>query len=123
MMIDWTWITTTPAAVLMVGLSALGIYIALMLFTRLAGLRNLSKISSFDFAITVAFGTILAFTMLVKDPLLLQSIAALGMLYLIQLTVSFPRQRSSVVSWVVDNKLFLIMAGPEILQGNLHKAR
>ncbi len=123
MIIDWTWITTTGTAVLMAGISALGIYIALVLFTRLAGLRSFSKISSFDFAITVAFGTMLASTMLVKDPPLLRAIATLGVLYLIQFAVSFLRQRSSVVSSMVDNKPLLLMAGPEILRDNLYKAR
>lgn len=57
-MIDWSWITTTGTAVLMVVLSALGIYLTLVLFTRLAGLRSFSKMSSFDFAITVGIGTV-----------------------------------------------------------------
>ena len=123
MLIDWTWITTTATAALMATLSALGIYVALVLFTRLAGLRSFSKMSSFDFAITVAFGTMLASTMLVKDPPLLRAILALGVLYLIQFVVSVLRQRSPVVSWAVDNKPLLLMAGPEILQDNLRKAR
>ena len=123
MSFDWSWISTTGTAILMSALSAVGIFIALIVFTRLAGLRSFSKLSTFDFAITVAFGTMLASTMLVKDPPLLRAVATLGVLYLIQYVVSKLRERTSVVSSVVDNKPLLLMAGPEILHDNLRKAR
>ena len=122
-MIDWTWITTTATASLMVVLTALGIYLALILFTRLAGLRSFSKMSSFDFAITVAFGSLLASTVLAKNPPLLRSIVALGTLYLIQYVASLLRSRSSVMANAIDNSPLLLMAGPEVLHENLSKAR
>ena len=123
MLFDLDWIVTTGPAILMSALSALGIFVALIVFTRLAGLRSFSKLSTFDFAITVAFGTMLASTMLVEDPPLLRAIATLGVLYLIQYAVSKLRERSSVVSSMMDNKPLLLMAGPEILHDNLRKAR
>ena len=123
MIFDLDWIVTTGPAILMSALSALGIFVALIVFTRLAGLRSFSKLSTFDFAITVAFGTMLASTMLVEDPPLLRAIATLGVLYLIQYVVSKMRERLSFVSSMVDNKPLLLMAGPEILHDNLRKAR
>ena len=122
-MIDWTWISTTATASLMVVLTALGIYLALILFTRLAGLRSFSKMSSFDFAVTVAFGSLLASTVLAKDPPLLRSIVALGTLYLIQYGTSQFRYRSSFVARLTDNAPILLMAGPEVLHDNLAKVR
>ena len=122
-MIDWTWITTTATASLMVVLTALGIYLALILFTRLAGLRSFSKMSSFDFAVTVAFGSLLASTVLTKDPPLLRSVVALGTLYLIQYLTSQFRYRSTLIAQLTDNAPVLLMAGPEILYDNLAKVR
>ena len=111
----------TGTTMAMVVLSALGIYIALIVFTRLAGLRSFSKLSSFDFAITVAIGTILASTILMRNPPLLQGIIGLGMLYGIKLMVSILRRRYASISALVDNTPVLLMAGEEVLHENMRK--
>jgi uncharacterized membrane protein YcaP (DUF421 family) len=51
--------------------TALGFYLVLMLFARLMGLRSFSNLSSYDFAMTVAIGSILASTILSDSPSLL----------------------------------------------------
>lgn len=118
-----SWIESTLTASLMVVLSTLGIYAALILFTRIAGLRSFSKISSFDFAITVAIGSIVASTILSKNPPLLQAIIALGMLYLVQITVASLRGSSKMMNFLVDNEPLLLMEGEHILEKNLKKAK
>ncbi len=118
-----SWIETTLTASLMVVLSTLGIYAALVLFTRIAGLRSFSKISSFDFAITIAIGSVIASTIMSKNPPLLQAIVALGVLYLVQMTVARLRGSSTSMSALVDNEPLLLMDGTEILEENLKKAK
>lgn len=44
----------------LVVLSSLAILIAVVAFVRIIGLRSFSKMSSFDFAVTVAMGSLLA---------------------------------------------------------------
>ena len=122
-MIDWSWIGTTGSAAVMVVISALGIYAALILFTRLVGLRSFSKMSSFDFAVTVAFGSMIASTVLAKDPPLLQAVVGLASLYLIQYVVARVRGHSTIVSRLVDNQPVLVMAGSEVLHENLKKVQ
>jgi uncharacterized membrane protein YcaP (DUF421 family) len=122
-MIDWNWITTTGTALLMVVLSALGIYVALLALTRLTGLRSFSKMSSFDFAITVAFGSIVASTILAPSPALLTGVAGLAVLYAIQYAVSKSRRLTSTVERLVDNEPLLVMAGAEVLTNHLDRAR
>jgi uncharacterized membrane protein YcaP (DUF421 family) len=107
----------------MVVLKAVGVYIALVAFTRLAGLRSFSKMSSYDFAITVSFGSILASTVLAGEPPLLQSIVALAALFTIQYITSMLRTRSGTVASAVDNGPVLIMAGSDILHDNLRAVR
>lgn len=119
---DFSWITTSFSSALMVIISTIGIYVALILFTRLAGVRSFSKMSSFDFAVTVAIGSLVASTVLAKDPPLLQAIVALGVLFLIQIGVASLRSRS-FVRGLVDNKAILLMDGTEIIQENMKKAR
>lgn len=123
MAFDETWIVTTATSVLMVVLSALGIYAVLLLLTRLAGLRSFSKMSSFDFAITVATGSLIATVLLSENPPLMQGIAGLAVLFLIQFVVAALRNRSRAVQRIVDNEALLLMAGDEVIHENLKKAR
>lgn len=122
-MIDWQWFTATGSEILMVFLSGVGIFLALLLFTRMAGLRSYSKMSSFDFSITVAFGSILATTVLAKDPSLLVGAAALASLYLIQFLVSKLRRSTSFLSKLIDNQPILIMAREQVLKAHLDATR
>lgn len=122
-MIDLSWITTTGTSLLMVLLSAVGIYATLLLLTRLTGLRSFSKMSSFDFAITVAFGSVVASTLLTKNPPLLTGVFGLAALYGIQYVVSNTRRLSAAVEQIVDNEPLLIMAGDKVLSNHLDEAR
>ncbi|MEL7834202.1 DUF421 domain-containing protein [Fodinibius sp. Rm-B-1B1-1] len=119
---DLSWILTTRDALLMVVISTVGIYIALIVFTRLGGLRSFSKMSSFDFAITVAIGSIVATSLLSSDPPLLQAVTALGVLYVVQMTVARLRVKNIGIGKMVDNKPILLMDKSKILDGNLDKA-
>jgi len=122
-MMDWSWIAAPLPESAMVIAKAVGIYIALVVLTRMAGLRSFSKMSSFDFAITVAFGSVLASTILTKSPPLGQSIVALAALFAIQYAVSFLRARVDGVTRTVDNAPLLVMAGSDILHDNLRAAQ
>lgn len=108
---------------LFVVITALCIYITLIIFTRLAGLRSFSKMSSFDFAITVGIGTVLASTLLNEKPPLVQGITALAALYGIQLAVSYARRNSRVVSRIVDNEPLIVMAKGKIIENHLDTVR
>lgn len=122
-MIDWTWITTTASDALMIVLTGVGIYLTLLLFTRLAGLRSFAKMSSFDFAITVAFGSIVASTVVTPSPSLLAGAVALGTMYAIQYTVSKTRRLTRAVEHAVDNEPMLVMAHDRVLTDQLDRAR
>lgn len=119
---DLSWILTTWDALLMVVISTVGIYIALIFFTRFGGLRSFSKMSSFDFAVTVAIGSVVATTLLSSDPPLLQAIVALGILYVVQIAVARLRIKNTAIGKMVDNKPILLMDGPSVLNKNLDKA-
>jgi len=115
---DFSWINTSWMAAWMVIVSTGGIYLALIIFTRIAGLRSFSKMSSFDFAITVSFGSVIAGVILTQDPPLLQAIVGLGALYAFQVIVARLRGSSPVMSKLVNNEPLLLMRGTEILEDN-----
>lgn len=120
---DYTWINTSWLSVWMVVLTTIGIYVALITFTRIAGLRSFSKMSSFDFAMTVAIGSIVASTILTKNPPLLQAIAALATVYILQMSIAKFRVISPIADSAIDNEPILLMKGTEILDKNLKKAK
>lgn len=103
-------------------LNAVGIYAAVILFTRIGGKRSFSKMSSFDFAMTVAIGSILASTILSSSVSLLQGIIGLAAVYVLQISAAFLR-RFKFFSNLIDNEPLLLMDGSTILQHNLKKAR
>lgn len=119
---DYSWIVTSFQSVLMVILSTLGIYVVLILFTRLSGVRTFSKMSSFDFAITVAIGSLIASTILTKSPPLFQAVVAMASLFAIQMVIAGFRENSFIRS-LVDNKPILLMRNTEMLEENMKKAR
>lgn len=118
----YEWLGASWGDLVMVVISTVAIYLAVIVYTRIAGLRSFSKMSSFDFAITVAFGSLMATIAVSPSATLSQGLIGLGVLYLLQTTIGALRRRSSFQQ-VVDNQPRLLMAGTEILEQNLHDAR
>ena len=121
-MIDWTWIRAAEDAPLMIVCSAVALYVLLILYTRLVGLRSFSKMSAFDFAITIAIGSILASVTLWQKPTLLEGAVALGVLFGLQFVVGNLRKRLPGVTRLIDNRPLLLMDGTEVLSDNLRRA-
>jgi uncharacterized membrane protein YcaP (DUF421 family) len=121
-MVDWTWIAAEGDAPLMIVLSAVALYGLLILYTRLVGLRSFSKMSGFDFAITIAIGSILASVTLWQKPTLWDGAVALGALFALQFVVGTLRKRVPGVTTLIDNAPLLLMDGPEVLSDNLRRA-
>ena len=116
------WFGASYTSLLAIFLTASGIYLAVILFTRLAGKRSFSKISSFDFAMTVAIGSLIAATTLSPSTSLLQGIAGVASIYLLQIGAAFLR-RFDFFQNLIDNTPLLLMDGKDILEENLRKAR
>ncbi|OKI17062.1 hypothetical protein A6A08_07310 [Nocardiopsis sp. TSRI0078] len=55
---------------LLILVSTVGIFATVLTYTRIAGLRSFSKMSSFDFAMTVAVGSLVATVAVAQVPLL-----------------------------------------------------
>ncbi len=116
------WFEASTTSLIAIVLTAMGIYFATIIFTRLAGKRSFSKMSSFDFAMTVAIGSIIATTVLSKSVSLAQGVMGMAAVYVLQISVAMLR-RFKFVQKLIDNKPLLLMDGEEILYKNLRKAR
>ncbi|MDO6440401.1 DUF421 domain-containing protein [Cyclobacterium sp. 1_MG-2023] len=113
---------TSWESVAVIFVTALGIYLSVILLTRISGKRSFSKMSSFDFAMTVAVGSIIATTILSSSVNLIDGIFGLVVVYLLQITIAIGR-RNKIIESLVDNTPLLLMDGPKILDQNLRKAR
>lgn len=90
--------------------------------TRVFGLRSFSKMSGFDFAVTVAIGSVLAATSMSPDTPFWHGALTLVMLFVIQAAVAQARSRLTGVVDVTDNAPLLIMRDGQILHDNLRGA-
>lgn len=116
------WFTSDWQSLLAIVITAIGIYLAVIIFTRLAGKRSFSKMSSFDFAMTVAVGSVIATTILSSSVSLWDGIVGLAAIYILQISIAILR-RFSIIKRAVDNSPLLLMDGKNILDKNLKKAR
>ncbi|MDP9022692.1 MAG: DUF421 domain-containing protein [Actinomycetota bacterium] len=105
----------------LVVVSALGVLLAVVVYTRVVGLRTFSKMSSFDFAVTVAIGSAMASVSLVGSSLL-AGVLAIGTFLGAQYVIAQLRSRWTFSS-MVDNAPVVLMAGQEFLHDNLRRAR
>ncbi|MGP5407996.1 DUF421 domain-containing protein [Psychrobacter celer] len=117
-----TWFSIDWQQLVGISLSAAGFYVGLMLFTRLMGLRSFSKLSSHDFAMTVAIGSILASTVLSDSPSLMQGLCAVAVLFVMQGLISMIRRKVKPLKSLIDNKAIILMAHGEYFADNLAEA-
>ena len=116
------WFNTSALRVTLIVVTTVGIYTAVILFTRLNGLRTFSKMSSYDFAITVAVGSVVASTVLSETPSLVEGSVALGALYLCQRAVAWARIHLDASRWV-DNEPVVLMVGDTLFHETLTETR
>lgn len=97
------------------------VYIAVIIFTRIFGLKSFSKMTGFDFVNTVAIGNLIGMTIATSNPKLLLGILLIGLLYLANYLVSLLRFRSKTARKHLDNSPVMIMRDGKVLYDNLNK--
>ena len=97
------------------------VYAAVIAASRLVGLRSFAKMSAFDFAMTVAIGSIIAGTATGATPLAAGT-TAVAVLFAAQYVVARLR-RTTAAARVVDNSPLLLMYRGRLLDDHLARAR
>ena len=113
------WIAISPAQLGMIFLSSIVVYVAILLYTRLVGLRSFSKMSAGDFAMTIAVGSLFGATISSPNPTLLMGLFAILCVFAGQWTLAVLRRNSSFISRLVE---LLLMTRSDILHENLSRA-
>ena len=117
---DWFSSSWSQGAAVVV--STVAVFLAVIALTRIAGLRSFSKMSSFDFAMTVAVGSVMASTASSSGTTLLNGVLALAVLYAVQVVVARARLRVGAEQ-VVDNTPLLLLHEGRMLHENMRSAR
>lgn len=92
---------------------------AIILASRIFGLRSFSQMSGFDFPVAVALGSVLASAVTTPDQSLWVPILAIAALFSWNMIVAPLRQRFRRLERVVDNLPLLVMQDGEVLDDNL----
>ncbi len=95
--------------------------LAVVALIRISGLRSLSKMSSFDFAVTVAIGSILG-SVVASTASIADGILAIGSLLTVQWAIAQFRRRS-FGSKLVDNTPMLLMRDGRFIEDALTTSR
>ena len=91
---------------------------------RVNGLRTLSKMTNFDFVMTVAMGSVVAGAVQASEwSTFAQAIVGMGGLVLVQFIAARLRSSSELIEQTIQNEPLLIMRDGKILHDALKQAR
>lgn len=82
--------------------STLALYVTVVVGLRLAGRRTVSQMSAFDFVVTIAIGSLVASTVLSREPSYGRGLAGFVTLLAAQQVVAVVRQRVPAASRLLD---------------------
>lgn len=123
MYLDWKYFINGMDMLPEVFLAALGIYIIIISYTRIFGLKSFSKMSGFDFLNTLAIGNLLAMSIATAKPAPLLGILVIGLLYLFNYIITLLRFKSAFIENAIDNSPILLMRHGKVLHENLAKTK
>ncbi|WP_240642297.1 DUF421 domain-containing protein [Nonlabens xiamenensis] len=123
MEITWSHFTEKIELLPEVAIGTLIVYIAIIAYTRIFGLKSLSKMTGFDFLNTVAIGNLLAMSAATSSPSLFVGAILIGLLYLINYLVSVIMVKSQSAQQLLDNSPILLMKDGNLLEDNIKKSK
>ena len=98
--------------------------VAVIILVRIIGLRSFSKMTAFDFVITLATGSLVASAATASDwPAFLKAVVAIIALMGIQVVLAIGRRRSGAVTALVDNDPLLLMHDGVFIDDAMEKSR
>ena len=117
---DWIYSLSDPLWETFAG--SLILFIVIIILTRIIGLRSFAKFTAYDFAFTIAIGSIISSTLTSSTSVTHGSIAIAGLLFLTYI-FSLLQKKFPNLSAIISNKPLLLMKGETILHDNLKHAR
>ena len=95
-----------------------------MLLVRVVGLRSFSKMTSFDFVMTIAMGSLVGSAARVSEwNDYLQALAAMATLFVVQWVSALVRKSSKTADRILQNQPVVLMRNGEIIDQALRHTR
>jgi len=120
-MIEWFYFEIDE--VVRILLACLGIFIGVMIITRLAGLRTFAKMSSMDFASTIAIGSVIAAVIMNDNQSVGKGVFAIAIIVCIQIGSSLLQKQNKWIKKLISNKPIELMRQGKISDENLKQAK
>ncbi|MFY0683572.1 MAG: DUF421 domain-containing protein [Balneola sp.] len=117
---EWIYKFDDPLIETLAG--CLASFLLIIVVTRIIGLRSFAKFTTYDFAFTIAVGSIISSILTSSTSLVHGFIAIFGLLFL-TLIFSVLQKKYSIINKIISNKPVLLMDGNQILYENLKTAR
>jgi uncharacterized membrane protein YcaP (DUF421 family) len=119
-LMNWIYTDSDPLIQTIVGCFI--IFLVVIVLTRLIGLRAFAKFTAYDFAFTVATGSIVS-SILTSSTTLAHGATAIGGLLFVSFIFSKLQRKYSALDKLISNAPLLIMEGSKVLYENLETAR
>jgi len=116
------WLYANDMIIYKSAISVVVIYFIILIYSRIFGLRTFAKMTSVDFAATIAMGSIFADVIGSTDYSILKGGIALFIIILLQTLYSIGIRRSTLFKKALTNTPLLLMKDGEIIHKNLSKA-
>ena len=116
------WIYSSDDPLIQTLIGCLLVFFVIIILTRIVGLRSFAKFTVYDFAFTVAIGSIISSILTSSTSVVHGSIAIAGLLLLTYI-FSFLERKIPALSNLLSNSPLLLMDGNTILYKNLKAAR
>lgn len=117
---DWIYSNDDPLFQTIIGCAI--IFVVIIVLTRIIGLRTFAKFTAYDFAVTVAIGSLIS-SMLTSNTSLAHGFTAIAGLLTLAFLISWLQKRYSFLNSIIVNSPLLLMDGNTILYDNLKYAR
>jgi len=98
------------------------IFIVVIMLTRIIGLRSFAKFTAYDFAFTIAIGSIIS-SILTSSTSVVHGSIAISSLLALTFIFSILQRKFPFIKSMISNKPILLMKRDKILFENLKKAR
>ena len=98
-------------------------YAGMIVMLRVSGNRTLSKMNSFDFVVTVAFGSTLAAVFTNKNVSLSEGLAAIALLVSLQFVITWLAVRSKMISNIIKTRPTLLLRDGALMPGAMKQVR
>lgn len=117
---EWIYDIKDPLLETIIG--SVLIFFVIIILTRIIGLRSFAKFTAYDFAFTIAIGSILS-SILTSSTSVVHGSVAIASLLSLTFIFSFLQRIYPKLDTVISNKPLLLMDGSKILYDNLKAAR